>query len=446
MLTSPGQEEPDLEALLRRRPEIAIEWGLDRVRELLRRLDRPERSFRSYHVGGTNGKGSCAACIEAILRSHGVRTGLYTSPDLTGVRDRIRIDGRPVEAGPATRAARRLADHADDVGATFFETVTALAFDLFRSSGVETAIVEVGLGGRLDATNVLDPVAAVITSIARDHADYLGESLEEIAAEKAGILKPGVPAVLGPLPEDLVAVVAERARRVGAPVARLGRDARVTDVSLDPDGTRFIYRSPRFPEGLSLRVPLVGRHQASNAGVALLALERGRDLAAEETIRRGLARVRWRGRFEVLEIEGGRWILDVAHNTAGLESLAATLRELAPPRPWVFLVAVLGDKPWREMLGALVELADATVFTVAPGSPPERRWDPGEARRQLPELAPRVELDFDEALALAGELAGGGTVVVTGSSYTVGDAMARVPNTVAAPGSRPRPAGSPDEP
>lgn len=445
MLTPSDDRELDLEALLRRRPEVEVEWGLERVRELLVRLGRPERSFRAYHVGGTNGKGSCAACMAGVLRASGLRTGLYTSPDLTDVRDRVRIDGEPVDRDLAERGARALARHAEEVGSTFFETVTALAFHLFRQAGVEAAAVEVGLGGRLDATNVLEPAAVAITSVSRDHADYLGDSLEGIAAEKAGILKPGVPAALGPLSEDIAEVIAELAREVGAPLARLGHDARVTDVVLGDDGTRFRYRSARSPEPVSLRVPLVGRHQASNAGVALLALEMAGDLPATEIVREGLARVRWRGRFETIDAPDGRWILDIAHNTAGIESLVATLRELSPPRPWVFLVAVLGDKPWREMLAPLAEPADATIFTVAPGAPPERRWDPEEARRSLPDLAPRVEPDFDAALRTARELAGGGTVLVTGSSYTVGDALARSLERVAAREDEGRVAGSSTE-
>jgi len=294
---SPGGE---LDRLLARRPLSEIEPGLERIRDLLARLDHPERSFRSVHVGGTNGKGSTAAMIEAVLRETGRRTGLYTSPELLTAAERFRVDGRPLPVEELERRARELRPLVEGTGATFFEAGTALAFDAFRSAGVEVAVVEVGMGGRFDATNVLLPDVCAVPSVALDHTAWLGSDLESVAAEKAGILKGGVPAALGPMEPGPRSVFDRRAAEVGAPIVALGEDARVEAVEVERGATSFRYRSSE--RGTTrLRVALAGAHQARNAGVAVLALDRLSDPPADGALRRGLASVRWRGRAEWLE-------------------------------------------------------------------------------------------------------------------------------------------------
>lgn len=430
---SPGRETGRLEEMLTSRPLTAVEWGLDRTRAMLDRLGRPERTFRALHVGGTNGKGSAASMMASVLQADGRRTGLYTSPELLEMPDRFRVDGRPLPRDLLEACAARVGPLAREVDATFFEAATVLAFLAFREAGVEWAAVEVGLGGRLDATNVLRPEACAVTSVAREHVALLGESLEEIAGEQAGIFEAGVPAVLGPVSPPVEAVFARRADDVGAPLWRLGREATVSGIEVDAAGTSFDYLSPRFPGGRRFTVPLPGRHQADNAGVALMALERLDDPPSDRAMERGLAGVRWRGRVERVRTSDGDWILDAGHNVAGVEALMDTLVRIGPRRPLVAVAAALRDKP-PGMLAPLADAAEALVLTVAPSAPDDRRWDPREAARSTPGEKVEVVDDFGAALGRARELAGEGTVIVTGSCHTVGDALRRLEAGRTAPG------------
>lgn len=414
----------ELDRLLARRPLSEIEPGLERIRALLARLDHPECSFRSVHVGGTNGKGSTAAMIEAVLREAGRRTGLYTSPELLTPAERFRVDGRPLPEEELEGWARELGPLVERTGATFFEAGTALAFHAFRAAGVELAVVEVGMGGRFDATNVLRPEVCAVPSVALDHTAWLGSDLESVAAEKAGILKEGVPAALGPMEPRARAVLDRRASEVGAPIVALGEDARVEAIEVGPGATSFRYES-RERAARALRVPLAGAHQARNAGVAVLAMDRLPDPPSDAALRRGLASVRWRGRAEWIEGAGGGWLLDVAHNPAAAATLAETVRALAPPEPVVLLASVLQDKDAEGVLTALEEVCGGVVLTLAPSTPPERSWDPAAAARRGPERREAVG-DFDRALDRARELAGTGTVLVAGSTAVVGDALRRL--------------------
>jgi len=406
----------------------SIRWGLERTEELLAGVGDPHRRFRSLHVGGTNGKGSVAALAEAALRvADPSRTvGLYTSPHLVSFEERIRIGGRPVERELLLACEARLRPAIERTGATFFEGTTAIAFLCFAEAGVEVAVVEVGLGGRLDSTNVIVPEACAITGIARDHTEFLGESLEEIAFEKAGILKPGVPAVTGETAPGPLAVLQRRAEEVGAPLLALGGDV-VDDVRVSLEGTRFELESERYGsrEGFT---SLVGAHQARNAAVAadLLGLL-PRDLRPSwDAVEAGFASVRWPGRLQVERLRGTTWVLDVAHNPAGVASLAASLDALRLPKPVVLVTAILNDKAWDEMLPPLLARCDAAVLTVAPSSPEERRWDPAAAGARIGAAAGvpvRVIPDFAAAIGRAETMAPHGTIVVTGSVFTVGSAM-----------------------
>ncbi|HEX5726092.1 MAG TPA: Mur ligase family protein [Longimicrobiaceae bacterium] len=420
-----GADQPG--AWLFDRPAGGIRWGLERTEALLAGVGDPHRRFRSLHVGGTNGKGSVSALCEAALRAAhpGRAVGLYTSPHLVSFAERIRIGGRPVERGALLACEARLRPEIERSGASFFEGTTAIAFLCLAEAGVEVAVVEVGLGGRLDATNVVHPVAAAVTNVARDHVEYLGDSLEEIAREKAGIFKPGVPVVVGESDPVPLAVLRRRAAEVGAPLAVLDEVARVEAVRVSLEGTRFRLRSERWG-ARPLRVPLPGAHQARNAALAaeLLGLLPD-DLRPEwEAVEAGFAAARWPGRMQV-EVRGGlTWIFDVAHNPAGVAALAAALDALSPPRPLVLVAAILADKAWGEMLPPLLARADAAILTVAPSSPPARRWDPEAAARALGDARVRVIPELEDALRRAETLAPYGTVLVTGSVHTVGDALA----------------------
>lgn len=429
MLTS---ADNPLDALLAPRPQLRIRWGLERIRTMLRALGDPHREWRSLHVGGTNGKGSVAAAVEAALRRSGCRTGLYTSPHLVSFAERVRIAGVPASRELLEACAAEVLPLARRHGATFFEAATAVGFLAFARAGVETAVIEVGLGGRLDATNVVRPEVTAITGVAMDHADYLGETLEAIAGEKAGILKRGVPAVAGPMRHGPAAVIRGIAAQVGAPIAWVregsrpgpGGGAAVEVLEVGLEGTAFRYRSAAAPGGLVARTPLIGKHQATNAALALLTLERAG--VAPQTATPGLAAIRWPGRFQVAPTSDGTWVFDVAHNVAGVQALATALDDVPIPEPRVALVGILGDKEWREMLLPILARVQRAIFTVAPSAPPERRWDPAEARAAVGGARVEVASEFGDALARARRLAGRGSVLVTGSCYTVGDALARL--------------------
>ncbi|HEX2090891.1 MAG TPA: Mur ligase family protein [Longimicrobiaceae bacterium] len=406
-----------------------IRWGLERTEELLAGVGDPHRRFRSVHVGGTNGKGSVSALCESVLRAAapGRRVGLYTSPHLVRFSERIRIDGVLVEAGLLARAVECLRQEIERTEATFFEAATAIAFLCFAEAGVEVAVVEVGLGGRLDSTSVLAPVVTTVTNVARDHTEYLGDSLESIAAEKAGIWKPGVPAITAETDPAALRVLRARAAEVGAPFRALDEVAAIGRVRLDARGTAFRLHSDAWGERES-RIPLVGAHQARNAALAaeLLALLPD-DLRPEwDAVARGFSVARWPGRFQVEELRGTTWVLDVAHNPAGVQALVSTLDAVELPRPLVLVAAILSDKDWSGMLPPLLARADAAILAVAPTAPVSRRWNPEAVASSLPDtprIPVRVIPDLEAALLRATTLAPYGTVLVTGSVHTVGDAL-----------------------
>jgi len=416
-------ESPDLAGLLGLKPTGEIRWGLRRTRTMLHAVGRPHMAFRSIHIGGTNGKGSVAAMVASILERAGHKVGLYTSPHLVDFRERIRVSGEQVDEEVLAKAARRLRPVAEEVGATFFETSTALAFLCFAELGVDFVVAEVGLGGRLDSTNVLLPEVAAITNVAWDHSDYLGRTLASIAGEKAGIAKPGIPLVLGRLDPEAGRIVRETAERVGAPLRQLGYDAGVRRIKIGSQHTEMEYVGPGSDEPIHLRCPLLGAHQAWNAGLAALILQSAPERWRPEPqeISDGIAGVAWPGRLQVTQRHGRTWVLDVAHNTVAVDALAQGLTNLDLKGPLALVVAIMGDKPWPEMLPPLLALADASIFTVAPSSPPERRWDAEAVAARISSYAVEVIVDFEAALERAAELAP--TIVVTGSNHTVGDAM-----------------------
>ena len=354
------------------------------------------------HIGGTNGKGSTAAFLATMLRAEGLRVGLYTSPHLVSFTERMQVDGVPVSEAAVAAWVARLEGPAERLEASFFEITTAVAFADCAARGAEIAVVEVGLGGRLDATNVIMPLAAGVTRIALEHTDYLGPELTGIAREKAGIAKPGVPLLTTEQDPVLLAAMREVADAAGTSLVAVDSGA-----------------AAGRPLGLK------GPHQVANASLAL-ALAAAlpapfRPGAAAVTA--GLAAARVPGRFD----RRGRWLFDVAHNPDGMRALIAALEAEPPPRPWLAVVAVLRDKAWREMLELLGPKVDELLLTRAPSAPAERAWDLAEAASWCAErhLTARAEPRFDAALAEAG--ARSGTALVTGSFHTVGDAMARLP-------------------
>lgn len=403
----------------------ATRLGLDRMDALLEALGDPHRRLRAFHVAGTNGKGSTCATLDALLRARGLRVGRYTSPHLVDFRERILVDGAPIPEGEVVGWVERWTPTCERLGTTFFEATTALAFDHFARTGVDAAVIEVGLGGRLDATNVLRPVAAGVTSIGVDHAELLGSTREVIAGEKAGIFKPGVPAVLGEPDPAIRAILARHAAERGAtPVVHVPDSYPSREVRMTAEGTRFVLA--RGDERAELRTPLVGQFQAGNAALAIAMLDaagaawRCASLAGD--VAPALAEVRLAGRFD----RRPPWIFDVAHNPDGAAVLADTVRAVDAERPVVALLTVLEDKDWRGIMRALAPVVERFVLTRAPTAPASRAWDPVAALAFAREAGypATLEPDFERALVLAPTL--GATVLVTGSFHTVGDAMLRL--------------------
>jgi len=406
-----------------------VVWGLERTEKLLAGVGDPHRHFNSLLIGGTNGKGSVTALCDAALRAGGGgRVGMYTSPHLVSFTERVRIDGVPVSAERLAEALERLRPAIEETGASFFEATTAMAFMVFAEEGVDTVVAEVGLGGRLDSTNVLSPLVTAVTNVGLDHTEYLGESLEEIAFEKAGIFKAGVPAIVGEANPAVAAVLRKRADDVRAPLHFLEELADITKVQTTPSETVVSFESRRWGER-QLGVPLAGAHQARNAVLAAELLG-----ALPEALRpswsalsSGFARARWPGRMQIETVGSTTWLFDVAHNPGGAEVLAESLRGMDDlQRPIVALVGILRDKDWRGMLPQILARVDALVLTTPDSAPVSRRWDVAEVGqwcgRELG-VWPRVIPDFSAAIARASTMAPHGTVVVTGSVHTVGDAM-----------------------
>ena len=400
-----------------------FKFGLERTRALLASLGDPHRSFPSIHIAGTNGKGSSVATAEALLRSKGLRVGTYTSPHLVDFRERIVADGTRISADEVIEFVDRWTPLVESIGATFFEATTALAFAHFARAQVDVAVIETGLGGRLDSTNVIDPIAAGVTTIDYDHTEYLGDTLEQIAAEKAGIYKPGRPAIVGESDRSLREVLADDARKAGASTVRIvAEECLISNIEIGALGTMFDIAA--FGQHARLTTPLPGKHQAENVAFALVLLDSvGAPYAASlDEASRSLASVRIAGRFE----QTGRYIFDVAHNAEGALVLAETIASVRPRQPIVALFSVLADKDWRAMLRNLAPCVSHFVFTVAPTAPLNRVWDLNEVQRfaDAESISSEVIADFSEALTHASGI--GETTLVTGSFHTVGDAMSRL--------------------
>ena len=406
--------------------QFGIKLGLDNIRTILAALGNPERAWKSIHIGGTNGKGSVAAMVERGLRAAGLRTGRYTSPHLDRIEERVAIDGASIDR--ATFAAvtadvfevvdRLLEDSRVGEGRresgrslgegrpTFFEVSTAIAFEIFKRAKVDVAIVEVGLGGRFDATNVLTPEIAAITSIAFDHERHLGNTLSEIAFEKAGIAKPGVPLVLGRLPPEAAARIARVARDVGAPMV----DAHATS-------------DRKYPP---LTLALAGRHQLENAAVAVAILERWSNTVSHlptDAIVTGLTQCEWPARLEWLRVGSGELLIDAAHNPAGAAALASYLQDTGSPKlPIVF--AAMADKDLHKMIAALAPVAASFIATTVPHARARTADQLASEIRRM--ISIPIESEDSPVAAVIRALERSRRAVACGSIYMVGPLRARL--------------------
>ena len=374
--------------------------GLETMRELLRQLGNPDRNLCFIHIAGTNGKGSVAAMCASVLATAGYRTGLYTSPHLVSLCERFQINGQPIAEADVVRLVEKLRPIFESQQprlATFFEVVTLLALEYFREQKVEVVVWETGLGGRLDATNAVTPLVSVITNIAFDHMQYLGETLEQIAGEKAGIIKPGIPVVTG---ADGVAlnVIRQVCAEMKSPL---------TVVTAGEN-----------------RTPLLGRHQAVNCAIAEAALRASGLKITAEQMQTGLAQTRWPGRFQIVRREPVV-VLDGAHNAAGAASLAGALGEHFSGKRLAVVLGVLRDKNYDAMCRILAPLAGMIACTRVNS---ERTNDPSVLAELCRQANPRatVEVFQDVGAAYRAACAQAEVVVITGSLFLVGDAMNRL--------------------
>ena len=340
-------------------------FGLEQIRLLLEALGSPERGQRFVHVAGTNGKGSTCAMIASVLRKAGFRTGLYTSPHLQEPTERINVDGEPVSEAEFASAFDRVHAAAEELlrrgelehHPSYFETVTAMAFLIFEER-CDVVVLEVGLGGRLDATNVVEPELCVITPVSYDHEAYLGTTIESIAAEKAGILKSGFPVVMASQLPEAEQVIVARAQELGCPLIRVA-DTPISDVKVTPWGSSFTF------EGFVSECGLAGRHQVENARAAILAC---RQLGIQvSAIQDGVKAARWAGRLEFVQHKP-EFVLDGAHNPAGAAALASYIGEFWSERPVWIVYGAMRDKAIEEVTDQLFFLADRLIVT-APDMP-----------------------------------------------------------------------------
>ncbi len=395
-----------------------IDLGLRRVEQALSLFDHPERCYPAIHIAGTNGKGSTAAMLHSILAAQGYRVALYTSPHVVSFTERIRVGGEEISREEVVELAEliknRLARASIEV--TFFEFVTVMALVYFAWHKVDLAVVEVGLGGRLDATNLVLPRVSIITTISKDHEAYLGSDLLSIAREKGGIIKEGVPVVCGPLPHDVKGLIGEIAAARGSVTYFMGRDF---SFALK-DGGSFDYRGPEW-NFTDISVALHGRHQRSNAAVALAALEvvRGDFPVDEAAAREGLRRVFWPGRFEWV-LRAPDVILDGAHNVEGIRALVNGVLEIQGGRKVRLLFAAMADKDWPSMLRQLSAVVTEVVLT---GVSMERSANPMKLAEAVPEgMAARVIEKPAEAVRwLLSSAEADQIILVTGSLYLLGE-------------------------
>lgn len=404
---------------------LGIKLGLDNIRRLLADFDRPDRAFHSIVIAGTNGKGSVTAMVERALRAAGWRTGRYTSPHLVSLNERFAIDGTPVSDEMLRESAGRLRSAAlrMDPLPTFFESTTAIACDVFRSAGVDVAVMEVGLGGRLDATNALEPIATAITAVDFDHQNLLGSTIEEIAREKAGIIKPGVPVVLGANPAAVQEIVRGAAFARRAPLLAADEGIEVSERFVE--GRLLLdVRTARARYG-PLPLGLRGRHQLGNALTAIAlceTIDRTSALAIPvSAIESGLRDVEWPGRLHVTTWQGAAVLIDAAHNPSGARALAAYVAEVHGKLPFVF--AAMRDKDIAGILEPLAPVMSSLTVTI-PNTPRAASLDELEAaaRRAAPDVT--VTRIASPAAALDHATRAGNMAAVAGSLYLAGDILA----------------------
>jgi dihydrofolate synthase / folylpolyglutamate synthase len=424
-------------ALTSRWPEHRVAPSLGRIRALTQLLGDPQRSYPVIHLTGTNGKGSTAAMIESLLRADGLRTGRFTSPHVMSVTERITIDGDPISDERFDEVWRELEPYVslvderkiDNVSLTFFEIITAMAYAAFADAPVDVAVVEVGLGGAWDATNVADADVAVVTPIDLDHTHLLGRTISDITREKAGIIKPGAHAILAGQSVEAADILLARCAEVGALPQREGVDFGVIDRQLAVSGQLIRLSGADGPVD-DIFLPLYGAHQAANAGQALAAVEAFLGLKAlnPDIVREGFAQVHFPGRLELVR-RSPAVVLDAAHNPHGARAAAAAITEAFAFAPLIGVIAVMGDKDARGILEVFEEIMNHVVITQVAST---SRGLPADVLGELANevfgaprvtVVPRLDDAIDRAVTLAeADVLGSPGVLITGSVVAIGEA------------------------
>ena len=408
--------------------QFGIQLGLGRIRELLKRLGDPQTNYKTVHVTGTNGKGSVTAMIASALTCAGIKTGRYTSPHLEEYTERVAVDGIDISREDFAKAVDVVAQAVEAMVAdgverpTEFEMITAAAFWHFASAGVEYAVVEVGLGGLLDSTNVVVPEVSVITNVAMDHMKYCGNTIEEIAVQKAGIIKEGVP-VVTTAEEPALSVIAKTAYEKKSRLYALDRSFSVVGNAgpADPAIGQMVIVREKSGRDITATIPLLGRHQRLNcaaAAMALLLIARREKRLTRTALETGLAKVKWPGRFQVLRCGGVDVVIDGAHNPAGIDTFCKTYADVFGSRKRVFLFSVLADKDYTHMVQELFHSGD---YAICAPAPTPRTADPQAMAAMLPcraDWAGTIEEGLDRAFAAARE---GEVLCIVGSLYIQGD-------------------------
>jgi dihydrofolate synthase/folylpolyglutamate synthase len=411
--------------------KFGMKFGLSKTENLLQSFGRPQDQLKLIHIAGTNGKGSVAAMAASIFSRAGYRVGLYTSPHLVDFRERFQINGRLIPPGETLDLIREVRERTNpEEPPTFFELVTAMALIYFAREKVDLAIIEVGLGGRLDATNIIRPRVTAITTLSLEHQEYLGNSLRRIAWEKGGIIKPGIPLVSGVTQPAAREVISRLCQERGAPLFLAGRDFQTRKIT----GGRFHYTGfGKVYQGL--RNKLLGPHQIRNAGLALSLVNlwpvEGKNLS-EDSIREGLLQVNWPGRMEVWT-ERPRIVLDGAHNPAAMKVLAETLAETLPYKRLLLVIGIMQDKDIAAILAPIVPLADRVFLTRAEyirSAEPEKLLSFVGRDRGKCRLFPTISQAIDQAVS---EAADDDLICITGSLFVVGEARAYLEKSVQIP-------------
>ncbi len=410
--------------------KYGIKFGLENTHRLMGLMDNPHLKFKSIHIAGTNGKGSVSAMLASVLQEAGYKVGLYTSPHLINFTERIRINGKEIsedkviELTDEIRSRLSAADIADcrdrEFTPTFFEFTTTIAFTCFAEENIDIAVIETGMGGRLDSTNLLKPLISVITPIDYDHKEFLGNDISAIANEKAGIIKDGGVVVSSPQNEEALKIIRDVSQNKKAELFLVGRECSVREDACFIDGCRFDYHGIK-EDFKDIELPLAGRHQIQNAATALLAIEALKLKVNESAIRNGLRKTKWPGRLEIVFREP-MIILDGAHNPAAARRLKEFLTEFSNDKKIILLLGILADKDITGIISELSAIADKVILTK-----PEyyRASDPERIKGLIKEHSAVIINNIPDAIMHAKEIAMPDDIIcITGSLFTVGEAKA----------------------